>query len=305
MATDRMRAVQYDHVGGPEVLKLVEVPIPEPTGDQVRVAVRAAGVNPADWKMRAGLMPGPAAFPRRAGFEIAGVVDAAGPEARFRPGDEVLGWAQGGGYAEYALSGPLVAKPAGLSFPDAVAVPVAANTAGGGLDELELEPGETLLVNGASGAVGSLAVQLARALGATVVGTASAANQEVVRGLGALPTTYGPGVVERVRALAPRGIDAVFDCAGHGFLDAAIELRGGTDRIITIADGAAADKDITFFSRPGGAGLDVVARVAQLVATGEFRLAGPARGYPLAEAAAAQRESETGHGLGKIVLIPS
>ncbi|MFF3568417.1 NADP-dependent oxidoreductase [Nocardia jiangxiensis] len=296
-----MQAIQYDEIGGPEVLRLVEVPIPEPAGALVRVSVRAAGVNPADWKIRQGMMPGPD-FPRRAGFEIAGVVDAAGPEAAWRVGDEVIGWAVGGGYAEFALAERLVAKPAELSFPDAVAIPVAANTAGGGLEQLGLKPDETLLVNGASGAVGSMAAQLARAAGVRVIGTASAANQDVVRSFGAAPTTYGAGVVDRVRALAPHGIDAVFDCAGHGFLDAAIELRGGTGRIITIADGAAAEKGITFYSRPSGP-LDSVVEAARLLAMDAIRLPAPARIFPLAEAAAAQRESESGHGLGKIVLV--
>jgi len=299
-----MHAIRYETVGGPEVLQLVDLPLPEPTGAQVRVAVRAAGVNPADWKARQGSM-GPQDLPRVAGFEIAGVVDAVGPDAPWRVGDQVIGWAQGGGYAEYALAERLAAKPAGLSFPDAVAVPVAANTAGGGLEVLAPESGETLLVNGASGAVGAMVVQLARAAGVEVIGTASAANQAVVARFGATPTTYGEGVVERVRALAPQGIDAVFDCAGHGFLDAAVVLRGGTGRIITIADPAAADKGVRFYSRTGGPALDVVEQVAQRVATGEFLLPGPARTYPLAEAAAAQRESETGHGLGKIVLVTS
>jgi NADPH:quinone reductase-like Zn-dependent oxidoreductase len=298
-----MHAIQYEQVGGPEVLRLVEVPLPEPEGEQVRVAVRAAGVNPADWKTRQGLMPGSAGFPRGIGFEIAGVVDAVGPGAAWRVGDEVLGWPVGGGYAEYALASRLAVKPAGLSFTDAAALPIAVNTASGGLDVLALDSGETLLVNGASGAVGAMAVQLARAAGVEVIGTASAANQAVVAGLGATPTTYGEGVVARVRDLAPRGIDAVFDCAGHGFLDAAIELRGGTDRIITIADGAAAEKGVRFYSRTGGPALDVIEEVAQRVATGEFVLPGRARTYPLAEAAAAQRESQTGHGLGKVVLL--
>jgi NADPH:quinone reductase-like Zn-dependent oxidoreductase len=297
-------AIQYETVGGPEVLRLVELPLPEPTGAQVRVAVKAAGVNPADWKAREGFM-GPQELPRVAGFEIAGVVDAAGPEAPWRVGDEVMGWAKNGGYADYALAERLAAKPAGLSFPDAVAIPVAANTASGGLEVLGLESGQTLLVNGASGAVGAMAVQLARAAGIEVIGTASVANQAVVARLGAAPTTYGEGVVGRIRALAPRGVDAVFDCAGHGFLDAAIELRGGTDGIITIADGGAADKGVRFFSRTGGPALQEVEKVAQRVAAGDFLLTGPARTYPLAEAAAAQRESETGHGLGKIVLLPS
>ncbi len=296
-----MQAIQYDEIGGPEVLRLVEVPVPEPEGARVRVAVRAAGVNPADWKIRRGMMPGPD-FPRRAGIEIAGVVDAAGPEAVWQVGDEVIGWSEGGGYAQFALAECLVAKPAELSFTDAVAIPVAANTAGGGLERLKLAPDETLLVNGASGAVGSMAAQLARAAGVRVIGTASPANQEVVRSLGATPTTYGDGVADRVRALAPNGIDAVFDCAGHGFLDAAIELRGGTDRIITIADPAAAEKGIPFFSRSGGP-LDDVVEAARLLAAEAIRLPGPARIFPLAEAAAAQRESESGHGLGKIVLV--
>ncbi len=297
-----MKAIQYERVGGPEVLELVEVPVPEPIGEQVRVAVRAAGVNPADWKFREGLMPGAPDFPRRAGIEIAGFVEAAGPDAAWRVGDEVIGWSQTGGYAEYALAIQLAPKPAGLPYPDAVAVPVAANTADGGLGVLELKPGETLVVNGASGAVGAMVVQLAREAGAEVIGTASAANQEVVRSLGATPTVYGDGVADRIRSLAPNGVDAVFDCAGHGFLDAAIELRGGTERIVTIADGDAAAKGVAFYSRTGGAALDVVEWVARLVATGAFRLPGQARTYPLAEAAAAQRESETGHGLGKIVL---
>ncbi|MBF6328850.1 NADP-dependent oxidoreductase [Nocardia transvalensis] len=296
-----MKAIQYERFGGPEVLELVDVPVPEPTGAQVRLAVRAAGVNPADWKRRNGAF-GPLEFPARAGFEIAGVVDAAGPEAAWQVGDEVIGWTATGGYAEFALATQLAAKPAQLSFEDAVAIPVAANTGSGGLEALGLKSGETLLVNGASGAVGSMVVQLARAAGAQVIGTASARNQDVVRGFGATPTTYGDGVVERVRALAPDGIDAIFDCAGHGFLDAAIELRGGTDRIITIADGAAAEKGIAFYARAGAPVLDIVERVARSVADGDFRLPGPARIYPLAEAAAAQRESETGHGLGKIVL---
>ena len=299
-----MHAIQYETVGGPEVLRLVELPLPEPAGAQVRVAVRAAGVNPADWKAREGLM-GPQELPRVAGFEIAGVIDAVGPEAPWRIGDEVIGWARGGGYADHALAERLAAKPTDLSYADAVAIPVAANTASGGLEVLGLESGQTLLVNGASGAVGAMVVQLARGAGIEVIGTGSAANQAIVARLGARPTTYGDGVVERVRALAPGGIDAVFDCAGHGFLDAAIELRGGTDRIITIADGAAAEKGVRFYSRTEGPALDVVEKVAQRVATGEFILPGPARTYPLAEAAAAQRESETGHGLGKIVLLTS
>lgn len=296
-----MKAIQYERFGGPEVLELAEIPVPEPTGAQARIAVRAAGVNPADFKRRKGQF-GPVEFPAQAGFEVAGVVDAVGPESPWRVGDEVLGWADSGGYAEFAVGTRLVAKPGQLSFPDAAAIPVAAGTAERGLRLLELKADETLLIHGASGAVGSMAAQLARAAGAIVIGTASAANQEVVAGLGATPTTYGDGVVDRVRALAPNGIDAVLDCAGHDFLDAAIALRGGTDRIVTFVDPAAAEKGVEFSSGGGASVLEAVERAAQLVASGAFHLPAPARLYPLSEAAAAQLESEIGHGLGKIVL---
>ncbi|RMI34045.1 NADP-dependent oxidoreductase [Nocardia stercoris] len=322
-----MKAIQYASLGGPEVLELVDLPVPEPVDAQVRVAVRAAGVNPADWKMRAGFIPG-GPLPRRAGFEVAGVVDAVGPQAHWKVGDEVLGWGAGG-YADYAVGENLVAKPEELSFAEAAAVPVAAATAARGLHELDLQAGETLLVHGASGAVGAMAVQFARRLGATVIGTASAANQQVVTGLGALATTYGAGLADRVRALQrtggpeaaaernhvgsrelrhriqpPDGVDAVLDCAGHDFLDTAIELRGGTDRIVTFVDPAAASKGVAF-SAGGPPDLDAVERAADLLAVGTFHLPAPPRTYPLADAARAQIDSETGRALGKIVLLTS
>ncbi|WP_372507951.1 NADP-dependent oxidoreductase [Nocardia amikacinitolerans] len=299
-----MRAIAFYEFGEPEVLRVVDVPVPEPTGAQVRIAVRAAGVNPADWKIRSGaLVFGEPTFPQFPGAEVAGVVDAVGPEAAgVAVGDEVIAWTRGG-YAEYALSADVAAKPAGLAWADATALPVAVSTAAKVLDLLRPRAGETLLVNGASGAVGSMAVQLARAEGVTVIGTAAPANQDLVRALGATPTPYGDGLVERVRALAPGGVDAVFDAAGHGVLPAAIELRGGTDRIVTIADGAAADLGIAFPTGPGPRSAALLGDVAQRLARGEFRLAGAARVFPLAEAAAAQREMEHGHGPGKVVLI--
>ncbi|MGV9612990.1 NADP-dependent oxidoreductase [Nocardia xishanensis] len=298
-----MRAIAFYEFGEPDVLRVVDIDVPEPTGAQVRIAVRAAGVNPADWKIRSGaLVFGEPSFPQFPGAEVAGVVDAVGPDATgVAVGDEVIGWT-GGGYAEYALSAEVAPKPAGLAWVDAAALPVAVSTAAKVLDSLRPQAGETLLVNGASGAVGSMAVQLARVEGVTVIGTAGSANQDLVRALGATPTPYGDGLVERVRALAPHGVDAVFDAAGHGVLPAAIELRGGTDRIVTIADGAAAELGIVFSAGPGPRSAALLGVIAERVARGEFRLPGSARVFPLVEAAAAQREMEHGRGPGKVVL---
>ncbi|MEV0296000.1 NADP-dependent oxidoreductase [Nocardia sp. NPDC050710] len=300
-----MRAIAFYEFGGPEVLRVEDAPLPEPSGAEVRVAVRAAGVNPADWKIRSGaLVFGEPQFPQFPGGEIAGVVDAVGPEATgVTVGDEVFGWARRGGYAEYALSSALAHKPAGLAWVDAVALPVAVSTAAAVLDQLKVRSGETLLVNGASGAVGSMAVQLAVAEGLTVIGTASAANQELVRGLGAIPTTHGPGLADRVRELGPAAVDAVFDAAGHGMLPEAIALRGGTDRIVTIADPAAADLGVTFSSTGAGPRpIQLAEQVAERIHRGEFRLPGAARIFPLEAAGAAQRELESGRGPGKVVL---
>ncbi|WP_227996048.1 NADP-dependent oxidoreductase [Nocardia australiensis] len=298
-----MKAIAFNEFGGPEVLKIVDIPAPEPGEGEVRVAVRAAGINPADWKIRSGALSfGTPSFPQYPGVEVAGVVDAVGSGVSdVAAGDEVFGWAQGG-YAEFAICTAVARKPAGLAWVDAVALPVAVSTADTVLRELELRPGETLLVNGAAGAVGSMAVQLAVAAGVTVIGTASQANQDAVRSLGATPTTYGAGVADRVRAVAPNGIDAVFDAAGHGVLPAAIELRGGTDRIVTIADPAAAEFNVRFTSAGSQRPVELAERVAEGIVSGEFRLPGAARTFPLEQAAAAQQESEAGRGRGKVVV---
>jgi NADPH:quinone reductase-like Zn-dependent oxidoreductase len=187
-----------------------------------------------------------------------------------------------------------------------VALPVAGDTSRRVLEELGLKKGETLLLHGAAGAVGSVAAQLAVALGATVIGTASAANQDYVRSLGAVPVTYGDGLVERVRAAAPRGVDAVFDTAGKGALPDSIELRGGTtDRVITIADMSAGELGVTF---PAGGGTpegqrDGLAENLRLAAEGALRVR-IGDTYQLAGAAEAQETSEGGHAGGKLVIVP-
>jgi NADPH:quinone reductase-like Zn-dependent oxidoreductase len=304
-----MKAVIFEDFGGPEVLHVAEVDAPTPGPKQVRIRVRAAGVNPFDFKVRRGLMrPSlPATLPAIPGNEAAGVVEEVGAEVtHVRVGDEVFGWTRGGGYCEQAILRIYAIKPAELSFVDAVALPVAGEVSERVLRLLEVKAGETLLVHGAAGAVGSFAVQLGVARGARVIGTAGPSNQEYVASLGGIPTLYGEGLVGRVRALAPEGVDAVFDVAGHGALPDSIELRGGTtDRIVTIADYQGSEKLGIPFSG-GGPGSSVASAellddLAARAARGELRTTIAAT-FPLAEAAEAQRQNEAGHGRGKFVL---
>ncbi|MFH9489557.1 NADP-dependent oxidoreductase [Streptomyces halstedii] len=306
-----MEAIMYEEFGGPEVLRFTETEDVRPGPGQVRVAVRAAGINPMDHKIRNGWME--AAFPTRLpavpGSEFAGVVEETGEGVTaFEPGDEVLGRSVTGAYARYALADAdaVAPKPDGLGWEEAAALPVATATAARVLDELAVTAGDTLLLHGAAGAVGSAAVQLAAARGATVIGTASPANHDYLRVLGAFPVEYGEGLVERVRAAAPEGVDAVFDAAGRGALADSVELRGGTsDRIVTIADPDAAAYGVAFSggggNRPGeGARL---AEFARLASVGELRIP-VTRTFALRDAARAQALSEAGHVRGKLVLLP-
>ncbi|WP_020661898.1 NADP-dependent oxidoreductase [Amycolatopsis benzoatilytica] len=301
-----MRAITFAEYGGPEVLQLAEVPAPEPGPGQVRVAVRRAGVNPIDWKIRSGAMAGGAALenPQIPGLEIAGVVDAIGGGAEFSVGDEVFGWSSTGGYAEFALGGTIVRKPADLSWEDAAALPVAGETALRVLRLLEVKPGELLVVHGASGAVGRFATQIAVRTGATVIGTAGQRSLDEVQSLGATPVRYGEGWLERVRAAADRPVDAVFDASGHGVLPESVELRGSKERIVTIADPAAFEMGIPFTSGgQDGQTPEVLNEILGYVQAG-LRIA-QGKSYPLAEAAAAQEESQNGHPGGKLTIAVS
>ena len=301
-----MRAITFAEYGGPEVLQLKEVPAPEPGPGQVRVAVRRAGINPIDWKIRSGAMAGGAGLkaPQIPGLEIAGVVDAVGDGAEFGIGDEVFGWSATGGYADFALGGAIVRKPADLSWDDAAALPVAGETALRVLRLLDVKAGELLVVHGASGAVGRFATQIAIALGATVIGTAGQHNLDEVKALGAIPVRYGDGWLERVREVADRPVDAVFDASGHGVLPESVELRGSKDRIVTIADGAAFELGLPFSSGgQDGQTQEVLNEILGYVRNG-LRIA-QGRTFPLEEAAAAQEESQNGHPGGKLTLAVS
>ncbi|NDZ81861.1 NADP-dependent oxidoreductase [Streptomyces sp. SID10853] len=301
-----MEAIVYEEFGGPEVLRLQEAPEPHAGPGQVRVKVAAAGVNALDYKIRRGWTKDmfPTTLPAIPGVEVAGTVDETGAGVTgVAVGDEVVGWSVTGAYAPYALAETVAPKPDALSWETAVALPVAGETSERVLRLLGVKNGETLLVNGGAGAVGSIAVQLAVARGATVVATASEANHDFLRVLGATPVTYGEGLVERVRAVAPQGVDAVFDVAGKGALPDAIELRGGTtDRVVTIADPAAAELGVVF---SGGAVAEdaetILAEQARLAADGTLRVE-VAKVLPLEQAGQAQALSEEGHVRGKLVL---
>lgn len=298
-----MRAIVIEEFGGPEVLHVGEAPEPQPGPGQVRIRVEAVAVNAFDGKLRSGSMepffrtPLPAVL----GLEAAGVVDQAGPGADVAPGTRVTGWVRRG-YAEHAVLDRWAVLPDDLPATTAAALPVAGETAGRALRLLAVRPGETLLVHGASGGVGGLATQLAAASGVTVIGTASAANQHRVAGYGATPVLYGEGLVDRVRAAAPQGVDAVLDATGRGVLPDSIELRGGTDRIVTIADPAAHGLGITFTERAEPSAADLADLVA-LVASGAVTVP-VATVLPFEEAAEAHRLVESGHAGGKVVLVP-
>ncbi|RSN16552.1 NADPH:quinone reductase [Streptomyces sp. WAC 05977] len=293
-----MRAITITQYGEADVLQAAEVPLPEPGQGQVRVAVKAAGVNPIDWKIRSGAMAEvrPVDFPHILGLELAGVVDAVGEGADFAVGDEVFGWSDTGAYAEYALATTVIRKPTGLSWAEAASLPIVGETALRVLGELEVKPGETVVIHGASGQVGRIATQAAVALGATVVGLAGASSLDEVKELGGVPVRYGDGWVSRVRSVAPDGVDAVFDAAGFGVLAESVDLLGSPDRLITIADPAAYAQGLKF----SASGSQTQAVLEDLIAR-ELKLK-LGSSYALADAASAHRESATGHAGGKITL---
>jgi len=299
-----LKAIQYSRFGGPEVMVLAELPDPRPGPGQIRIAVRAAGVNPIDWKMRSGTRGGD--LPQTTGREVAGVVDELGDGVTdVAVGDEVFGFAAGGGgAAELALSGDYAPIPPSLDFARAAGLPVAVETAVRTLDLLGVGEGTTLLVNGAAGAVGSAAVQIAVGRGARVIGTASPGNHDYLRSLGAEPTTYDNGLVERVRRLAPEGVDAALDAAGGGALPALVEVASDSQHVVTVADYAGAEATGARFS--GGLGtvraVHALKEIGELIETGRFTMP-VAQTFPLEQIAEAHRLSEAGHVRGKLVLL--
>jgi NADPH:quinone reductase-like Zn-dependent oxidoreductase len=285
-----MKAVRFARFGGPEVLEIVDLPDPHAGPGEVRIAVRAAGVNASDWKKRKGLMDGE--LPQTTGHEAAGVVDELGEGVvDVAVGDRVFGLsAQGAAQAERAVLTYYAPIPPSLGFTGAAALPAAIETATRVLDQLGVGSGGTLLINGASGSVGIAAVQLAVVRGARVIGTAGPANHEYLRSLGAEPVAYGEGLVERVRALAADGVDVAFDVAGSGVLPELIELAGAPERVVTIADfGGAQEHGVTFSSRDAGRAVHALGEIGELIESGRFSLP-VAQTFPLAEIAGAPRQ---------------
>lgn len=300
-----MRAVQFAEYGGPEVLRVVDVMPPHAGAGQLRVAVRAAGVNPIDWKLRSGAYAQtmPVELPSIPGTDVAGVVDEVGDGVRgVAVGDAVFGFAVTGAAAQYAVVEHYAVKPSAMSWAEAAVLPVAVETATRVLDDLAVSAGQTLVINGAAGGVGVAAVQLARARGATVIGTASAHNHQFLQSLGAIPTSYGDGLVERVRAIAPGGVDAAFDVADFGALPALVELTGSANRVETIADPTAQQHGVRLSTGFGGRAYHALEQAVRLYEQGKFFLP-VSRTFPLEAAADAHRESEAGHVRGKLALI--
>ncbi|MBD0745078.1 NADP-dependent oxidoreductase [Streptomyces sp. CBMA152] len=302
------KAYAYTRNGGPETEAFIERDRPEPGPGQLLVAVRAAGVNPVDWKLRNGFRrPGAPETPLPAvfGSEIAGEVVALGPDVTgFAVGDAVFGNPVGGGYAEYALLPASIAahKPEALSFADAATLPVAAATAYDGLRQLALPAGATVLITGVGGGVGVAAAQIARAFGLRVVGTASEGKKDFVEALGAIHVpSAGGALADRIRAAAPGGaVDAVFDLVGGEVLAEVAELVEDRTKLITAADPPAALK-------LGGSPVqrartsEVLDEVAKLVLSGALRPHVTAA-FPLQRAADALRTVEEGHARGKVVI---
>ncbi|XVU30504.1 NADP-dependent oxidoreductase [Actinoplanes sp. CA-054009] len=294
-----MKAARFSRFGGPEVLEIAELPDPHAGPGEVRIAVRAAGVSLSDWKKRRGLMD--PELPQTLGYEAAGVVDEVGEGVTgVAIGDRVFGFCtDGAAQAELAVLTAWAPIPPALGFAEAAALPAAIETAARALDQLGVEKGTTLLVSGASGSIGSAAVQLAVARGARVIGTASPANQDYLRSLGAEPLTYGQGLVER----SPKGVDRALDVAGSGVLPELIEIAGGPEHVLTVADFAGAEKYGVRFSRgDSGRALYVLDEIGELIASGRFTLP-PVRTFPLAGVAEAHRVSEEGRVRGKLVLL--
>ncbi|MGW6276315.1 NADP-dependent oxidoreductase [Kribbella sp. NPDC055071] len=298
-----MKAVQFRRFGGPEVLEVVDLPDPHPGPDQVRVAVRAAGINASDWKKRQGLMD--QELPQTLGYEVAGIVDELGAGVSgVAIGDRVLGFsAEGAGQAELAIMSAYAPIPPSLDFAEAAALPVALETAARALDQLGVQGDMTVLINGASGSIGRAAAQLAVARGARVIGTGSPASHESLHSLGAEPIAYGDGLIERVCALSPTGVDRALDVAGSGILPELIELAGGAHNVITVADFAGAEQYGVRFSRgDSGRALYTLGQIGELVESGRFSVPVGAT-FPLADIAEAHHLGETGQVRGKLVLL--
>jgi NADPH:quinone reductase-like Zn-dependent oxidoreductase len=305
-----MKAVRFDDYGDIDVLKVVEVPDPVPGDDEVLVRVTAAGINPGEAAIRKGAMRDrfPAKFPSGEGSDLAGVVEQIGRAVdRWQPGDEVTGFTNNrASHAELVIVEPrnLAPRPEAVPWDSAGALAVAGGTAWAAVRAIAASAGDVIVVSGAAGGVGTIAVQLARNNGATVIGLASEPHHDWLRHHGATPVNYGQGVAQRIQAAAEGGVDGLIDTFGSGYVDLAIDLGVKPERIDTIADfqgalqhGAKTDGSAAGMSAP------VLAELTHLIADGKLEIPIAAT-YPLGQVRDAYRELEQRHTLGKIVLHP-
>jgi NADPH:quinone reductase-like Zn-dependent oxidoreductase len=304
------RVVRFDKYGGLDVLQVVEVDRPIPGPGKVLVRVKAAGINPGEASIRRGLFAQrwPSTFPSGQGSDLAGVVEEVGPGVtNVAVGDEVIGFTNDrSSQAELVLvdSGNLVPRPPNVSWEQAGALFVAGTTAYAAVRSVALTAGDTVVISGAAGGVGSLAVQLARNAGAKVIGLAGDANQKWLTDHGVIPVTYGDGVEDRIRAASGGKVDAFVDTFGGGYVELALKLGVALNRIDTIIDFAAAAKyGVKTEGNHEGATAQVLAQLAALLAAGRLEIP-IAKVYPLADVRDAYRDLEQRHTRGKIVLEP-
>jgi NADPH:quinone reductase-like Zn-dependent oxidoreductase len=308
-----MKAVRFDEYGPVTVLDVRDVPVPAPGPGQVLIRVKAAGINPGEAKIREGALHElwPAKFPSGQGSDFAGVVDSLGPDVTtVAPGDEVIGWVDTrSSQAEYVVAeaANLTARPARLPWEVAGAIPVAGFTAWAMVRAVGLKPGDTAVVSGGAGGVGSIAVQLARRKGAAVIGLAGPSNHDWLVRHDVIPVVYGDGVAERIRGAAPAngGIDAFLDTHGGDYVELALnDLKVSPERVDTIARfDAAAKYGVKVDGNAAGASAATLGELAALAAAKEIEIP-LAQTFPLGDVRAAYNQLAKGHVRGKIVLIP-
>jgi NADPH:quinone reductase-like Zn-dependent oxidoreductase len=298
------RAVKYYEFGPASVLRVEQVVPSLPKPGKVRIAVKTAGINPADYKTREGMMSGPSfTFPAGIGRELAGVVESLGEDVTtLRVGDEVFGNVASGAVSELMVTNPanLARKPAGLDWVTAGGLSLAGQTAHDAVASQHLTPDDVVLVSAAAGGVGVLVAQLARLAGATVIGTASPGQHEFLEGLGILPVAYGDALAERVRSAAPGPVTVAFDQHGRETIEAAIELGVDRSRINTIAADAA-EFGVQHVGR-GPTNTTTLEKLAAMVVDGSLVVPIDST-YPLDRVRDAFEKLETGHAHGKIVIV--
>ncbi|MCH7230126.1 NADP-dependent oxidoreductase [Glycomyces sp. L485] len=304
-----MKAVVLPRYGGIQDLESTDVPEPPHGPNEVLIALKATSVNPVDWKVGAGYLDSflPGEFPLIPGWDAAGtIVETGSAVTGCRVGDDVLGYVRRpvvkwGTYAEYTVAEPgmIAPKPDVVDWETAAALPLVGLTALQSLDAVRVKQGDTVLVHAAAGGVGSVAVQIAKARGARVIGTASTSNHDYLLSLGVEPVEYGNGLLERLRGLAPDGIDSALDAVGRGEVDLSIEAGADPGRVVSIADPAVREKGGKYvFVEPNA---DDLRTLTDLIEAKRLTVPVTAT-FPLDRAAEAWEASQTGRTRGKIVL---